>query len=59
LEDLTTPLPVRDTCMLRYGNEAGKGDHKHVSAVETDYRFTTPPQLLADFWRDVDEWRPE
>ena len=49
---------VAGVCVLRYDNEAGKGDHRHVGAVETEYRFTTPDQLLADFWRDVDQWRP-
>jgi hypothetical protein len=37
------PLPERHvvagTCVLRYDNEAGKGDHKHLGAVETLYRF--------------------
>jgi Family of unknown function (DUF6516) len=50
---------VKGTCVLRYDNEAGKGDHKHVGSIETGYRFTTPAQLLTDFWRDVDEWRPK
>jgi hypothetical protein len=45
-------------CVLRYDNEAGKGDHKHVGDCEVAYRFTTPRQLLADFWSDVDRWRP-
>jgi hypothetical protein len=45
-------------CVLRYDNEAGKGDHKQLGAVETAYEFTTPAALLADFWRDVDRWRP-
>ena len=49
---------VAGVCVLRYDNEAGKGDHRHVGDVETEYRFTTPDQLLADFWRDVDQWRP-
>jgi hypothetical protein len=49
---------VRGECVLRYDNEAGKGDHRHVGEVETAYRFTAPDQLLADFWRDVDQWRP-
>ncbi len=49
---------VAGTCVLRYDNEAGKGDHRHLGAVETSYRFTTPEQLLADFWQDVDEWKP-
>jgi hypothetical protein len=50
---------VKGICVLRYDNEAGKGDHKHVGPIETGYRFTTPAQLLADFWHDVDHWRPE
>ena len=50
---------VRSHCVLRYDNEAGKGDHRHIRDVETPYHFTTPAQLLSDFWRDVDAWRPE
>lgn len=38
---------VMGECVLRYDNEAGKGDHKHVGAEEAPYRFTTPAQLLA------------
>ena len=49
---------VREVCVLRYDNEAGKGDHKHVGDRQTRYRFTTPERLLADFWLDVDQWRP-
>ena len=49
---------VRGVCVLRYDNEAGKGDHRHVGAVEAAYRFTTPAQLLADFWTEVDRWKP-
>lgn len=49
---------VAGRCVLRYDNEAGKGDHKHVGDREVAYRFTTPRQLLADFWSDVDRWRP-
>ena len=26
---------VRGECVLRYDNEAGKGDHRHLGAVET------------------------
>jgi len=40
-------------CVLRYDNEAGKGDHRHVKDVEEPYEFTDPESLLADFWRDV------
>jgi hypothetical protein len=50
---------VAGVCVLRYDNEAGKGDHRHIGQVETAYTFTTPAKLLADFWNDVDQWRPE
>jgi hypothetical protein len=46
-------------CVLRYDNEAGKGDHRHVGPRETPYSFTTPTRMLADFWSDVDQWRLE
>jgi Family of unknown function (DUF6516) len=49
---------VEDLCVLRYDNEAGKGDHRHIGAVEQKYHFVTMEKVLADFWKDVDEWRP-
>lgn len=48
---------VAGQCVLRYDNESGKGDHRHLGAAEYPYKFTTPGQLLADFWADVDRWR--
>ncbi len=48
---------VGGACVLRYDNEAGKGDHRHLGAVESPYRFTTPEQLYADFMTDVTNWR--
>ncbi len=50
---------VEGRCVLRYDNEAGKGDHKHIGENECNYSFTNPEQLLQDFWIDVDEWREE
>ena len=50
---------VAGICVLRYDNEAGKGDHRHIGEIETNYTFSTPAKLLADFWNDVDQWRPE
>lgn len=45
---------VRDgICVLRYDNEAGKGDHRHLSEAEERYAFTDTDTLLTDFWRDV------
>jgi hypothetical protein len=49
---------VNNSCVIRYDNEAGKGDHKHIDDVEISYSFKTPKQLLIDFWHDVDLWRP-
>jgi Family of unknown function (DUF6516) len=50
---------LNGTCVLRYDNEAGKGDHLHVLDAEKPYEFTDPDTLLDDFWRDVYEWRRE
>jgi hypothetical protein len=51
-------LVVNGCCVLRYDNERGKGDHKHVGENDIPYVFTTPQALLDDFWNDVDSWRP-
>jgi len=48
-------LDVDGECVLRYDNEAGKGDHRHAGGAERRYRFKSAEQLLADFWTDVDE----
>jgi hypothetical protein len=50
-------LVVNGCCVLRYDNETGKGDHKHMGGHEIPYAFTTPQALLNDFWNDVDNWR--
>jgi len=50
---------VDGVCVLRYDNEAGKGDHKHVGLVETLYMSESPRQLLVDFWHDVELWRAQ
>jgi hypothetical protein len=50
-------LVADGVCLLRYDNEAGKGDHKHVGEREAAYHFTDLPTLQADFWKDVETWR--
>ena len=50
---------VDEICVLRFDNEAGKGDHKHVGDDETQYKFASLDQLVADFWNAIDEWRLE
>lgn len=49
-------LIVDGICILRYDNEAGKGDHKHVNGREVRYRFTDLRTLQMDFWTDVETW---
>lgn len=50
---------VRGVCVLRYDNEAGKGDHRHFGERESVYRFTSPDRLIADFQRDIARWNDE
>ena len=50
---------VKGKCVLRYDNEAGKGDHIHREELETPYIFTGIDQLVADFLNDVKAWRNE
>jgi hypothetical protein len=41
---------------VRYDNERGTGDHRHVGEEEHDYVFTTLERLLDDFERDIENW---
>jgi hypothetical protein len=50
---------VNEECVLRYDNEAGKGDHRHWGDEESRYSFSTPEKLLADFQRDIARWNHE
>lgn len=49
---------VAGVCVLRYDNERGKGDHRHVGGLETDYAFVDAATLVNDFLDDVAAWRP-
>lgn len=48
-----------DKCVLRYDNERGKGDHKHLGDMEVAYHFAGIDRLLDDFFRDLDEWEAQ
>lgn len=41
------------TCLVRYDNERGKGDHRHVNGKEEPYHFTNVEDMLDDFDNDV------
>jgi hypothetical protein len=45
--------------MIRYDNEAGKGDHRHIGESEKAYRFTGLDQMMADFERAIARWQDE
>lgn len=49
-------LIVDMVCVLRYDNEAGKGDHKHIGNRQVPYDFRSVDDLQVDFWKDVEEW---
>jgi len=36
-------------CVLRFDDEAGKGDHKHLDEIEETYIFSDLDTLQADF----------
>jgi hypothetical protein len=67
--ELSEPLPpcthrykyrlyfgVQGVGRVRYDNERGKGDHRHVGREESVYHFTTIEQLIDDFRADVEQW---
>jgi hypothetical protein len=40
-------------CVLRFDNEAGKGDHKHLDEIAVPYMFTNLDTLQTDFWAEI------
>ena len=45
---------VKDgVCVVRFDNEAGKGDHRHVRDEEAPYAFVSPEKLIEDFLREA------
>jgi hypothetical protein len=41
-------------CFVRFDNEQGKGDHKHVMGKEDPYTFRDIPTLLNDFRKEIE-----
>lgn len=50
---------VDGECVLRYDNESGKGDHRHLYGREEPYPFSHPRQLMADFFESIARWNDE
>jgi hypothetical protein len=47
-------LIVNGECVLRYDNERGKGDHRHIQGREEPIAFTSLSALLAAFKADAE-----
>jgi len=48
---------VDGLCVMRYDNERGKGDHKHIGEQEYPTTFTTIENLIASFRADINMLR--
>ena len=44
---------VNKTCIVRYDNEVGKGNHVHINAHEVEYNFVSTEQLIDDFLAQI------
>jgi hypothetical protein len=44
---------VENSCVIRFDNEVGKGDHKHIDAKEVPYKFIDLKTLRADFSTEI------
>ncbi|MDE2446139.1 MAG: hypothetical protein KGO94_08165 [Alphaproteobacteria bacterium] len=47
-------LVDHDICIMRFDNEAGKGDHKHIGKREFAYDFLGLKRLQSDFFDEVE-----
>nr|WP_234835253.1 DUF6516 family protein [Sinorhizobium meliloti] len=47
-------LVVKGECVLRYDNERGKGDHRHVGEHEEPITFSSLDDLLIAFQQDIE-----
>jgi hypothetical protein len=45
------------TCVVRYDNETGKGDHRHIGGRECIYTFENIEKLIEDFMGDIESAR--
>lgn len=44
---------VNQTCVLRYDNELGKGNHVHINNQELPYDFISTDRLIDDFFAQI------
>jgi hypothetical protein len=43
--------------IVGYDNESGKGDHRHLDGVQSEYAFVSVEALIADFIVEVEQRR--
>jgi len=43
--------------LVRYDNETGKGDHRHIGDIQEPYDFKDVETLVADFLEDIEKLR--
>lgn len=48
---------VDGVCVMRYDNERGKGDHKHIGDSEYVISFTDISDLIRRFQADINQLR--
>ena len=49
-------LVANGVCVIRFDNEAGKGDHIHRLSKQYDYHFVDVDILLSDFHLATEKW---
>lgn len=42
---------------IRFDNERGKGDHRHIGGIEEPYRFESVKKLVQDFYAAIRQSR--
>lgn len=47
-------LVVKGECVLRYDNERGKGDHRHIGGLEEPIEFVSLEALYDAFLADME-----
>ncbi len=45
------------SCIVRYDNETGKGDHRHIRGRQEPYQFKDVETLVANFLEDIEKER--
>jgi hypothetical protein len=50
---------VEGVCVVRFDNEAGKGDHAHIGHTEYRVAFDSVEALMVQFRKAIERWNHE